>query len=125
MSENISQGINLNDLGTTFGGGMLAMAAVAATLEAIETDEMLATAKVAETFLRISLKDHPRVRAIRGKGCLLGIEFDRSCAEYHAKLLNKKIITGTSSNLNVLRLMPTLNVTVDELELILNAVWDK
>lgn len=125
INENVSQKINLNDLGTTFGGGMLAMAAVAATLDAIESDQMIANAKVAETYLRISLKDHPSIRSIRGRGCLLGIEFDGPCAEYHARLLDKKIITGTSSDPNVLRLLPPLNVSVDDLELLVNVLWDK
>ncbi len=125
INEELSQKINLNDLGTTFGGGMLAMAAIAATIDAIESDEMVATAKVAETYLRISLKDHPAIRSIRGKGCLLGIEFDGPCAEYHAWLLAKHIITGTSSDPNVLRLLPPLNVSVDELELLVNALWEK
>lgn len=125
VSENISSNIKLNDLGTTFGGGMLAMSAVIATIEAIEEDSMLATAEAAEHFLRDSLSGHPNITAIRGKGCLLGIEFASDCSETHSKLLAKNIITGTSSDPKVLRLLPPLNVSQDELSLLVNVLNTK
>ncbi|MFZ1699446.1 MAG: aspartate aminotransferase family protein [Pyrinomonadaceae bacterium] len=115
VSDAISKSIKVNDLGTTFGGGMLAMAAVLATLEAIENDDMIANARAIEQYLRDSLGGNPVVRAIRGKGCLIGIEFDGACKEIHAKLLRHKIITGTSSDPNVLRLLPPLCVTTEEI----------
>jgi acetylornithine/succinyldiaminopimelate/putrescine aminotransferase len=114
VNEKVSASIKENDLGTTFGGGMLAMAAVVATLEAIEADQMLASASAAEKQLREGLKDVPGIE-IHGKGCLIGIEFEEKCAPIHTKLLEKKIITGTSSNPNVLRLLPPLCVTAEEM----------
>ena len=118
VSENVSTNIKLNDLGTTFGGGMLAMAAVVATLEAIENDGMIANAKNVENHLRDSLAGISSIVSIKGKGCLLGIEFDGPCAPVNAKLLENKIITGTSSDPNVLRLLPPLCVTVDEVSML-------
>jgi acetylornithine aminotransferase/acetylornithine/N-succinyldiaminopimelate aminotransferase len=115
VNDKVSQNIRENDLGTTFGGGMLAMAAVLATLEAIEGDEMIANARAVESFLRDSLSGLSGVRGIRGKGCLLGIEFEGKCSPIHTTLLAHKIITGTSSDPNVLRLLPPLSVTIDEL----------
>lgn len=114
VNEKVSAGIKLNDLGTTFGGGMLAMAASLATLEAIESDDMIANARRVENYLRDSLSGVEGVVAIHGKGCLLGIEFDSPCSPVHKKLLENNIITGTSSAPNVLRLLPPLCVTVDE-----------
>lgn len=114
VNEKVSAGIKLNDLGTTFGGGMLAMAASLATLEAIESDDMIANARRVENHLRDSLSGAAGVVAIHGKGCLLGIEFDGPCSPVHKKLLENNIITGTSSAPNVLRLLPPLCVTVDE-----------
>jgi acetylornithine/succinyldiaminopimelate/putrescine aminotransferase len=122
VTEKVSNNIKLNDLGTTFGGGMLAMAALLATIEAIEDDKMLANAKAAETYLLENLKDNPNIVSIRGKGCLLGIEFTSDCGEYHSKLLSKNIITGTSSDPRVLRLLPPLNVSQDELALLINVL---
>ncbi len=115
VNERLSHTIKENDLGTTFGGGMLAMAAVAATLEAIESDEMIANAAAAEKQIRESLADVAGIKATHGKGCLIGVEFENKCAPVHAKLLDKKIVTGTSSNPNILRLLPPLNVTAEEI----------
>lgn len=115
VNEAVSSHIKTNDLGTTFGGGMLAMAAVLATLEAIECDDMIANARAIEQHLRYSLIDVSGVKAVHGKGCLIGIEFDEPCKEIHTKLLENNIITGTSSNANVLRLLPPLCITEDEI----------
>lgn len=122
VNDRVSANIRLNDLGTTFGGGMLAMAAVVATLEAIEADNMIANAKRIEQHLRDSLSSFPGVVGIRGKGCLLGIEFDGPCKAFHVKLLDNKIITGTSSDPNVLRLLPPLSVSVDEINMLVEVL---
>ena len=108
VTDAISSHIKENDLGTTFGGGMLAMAAVTATLEAIEKDGMLENVRRVETYLRKRLQEMDSVVAVHGLGFLLGIEFKESAAAVHKKLLERKIITGTSSNPKVLRLLPPL-----------------
>ena len=77
VSEPIAARIKENDLGTTFGGGMMAMAAVSATLEAIENDGMLANVKAVEAHLRESLASIPGVIEVAGKGFLLGIAIHR------------------------------------------------
>jgi acetylornithine/succinyldiaminopimelate/putrescine aminotransferase len=122
VNESIASKIKTNDLGTTFGGGMLAMAAVLATLEAIERDRMLKNARAIENYLRERLKEISGVVGLRGKGCLLGIEFDEPCAPIHAKLLAHKIITGTSSDPKVLRLLPPLCVKKKEIDLLIEVL---
>ncbi|MEP6947153.1 MAG: aminotransferase class III-fold pyridoxal phosphate-dependent enzyme [Acidobacteriota bacterium] len=122
VNEHVSENIKLNDLGTTFGGGMLAMAAVCATLDVIEMDGMLENARRVENHLRDSLSGVKNIIAIHGKGCLLGIEFDGPCVEMHTKLLEQKIITGTSSDPKVLRLLPPLCVTTDEIDLLVEVL---
>ena len=122
VNEEVAARIKENDLGTTFGGGMLAMAAVTATLEAIEQDNMIANAGAVEQHLRKSLAGVRGVKGLRGKGCLLGIEFGGPCAPVHKKLLDKNIITGTSSDPNVLRLLPPLMVGLDEIDLLVEAL---
>jgi acetylornithine aminotransferase/acetylornithine/N-succinyldiaminopimelate aminotransferase len=111
VTEAISSRIKENDLGTTFGGGMLAMAAVTATLEAIENDGMLENVRRVEAYLRKRLREVRGVVAVHGLGFLLGIEFEENAADVHKRLLNHKIITGTSSNPQVLRLLPPLCLT--------------
>jgi acetylornithine/succinyldiaminopimelate/putrescine aminotransferase len=117
VSEAISASIKENDLGTTFGGGMIAMAAVNATLEAIEQDEMLANVKLVESHLRERLQEIPQVVAIKGRGFLLGLEFADKAAPVHQALLDRKVITGTSSDPTVLRLLPPLCLKTAEIDL--------
>jgi acetylornithine/N-succinyldiaminopimelate aminotransferase len=122
VTDAIAAEIGNGDLGTTFGGGMLAMAAVLATLEAIEEDGMRGRAKDIEAFVRAAAERLPTIVSVRGKGCLLGIEFDRPASEIHASLLEKRIITGTSSDKNVLRLLMPMCVTDEQLETFLRAL---
>ncbi len=121
----ISESVKLNDLGTTFGGGMIAMAAVLATVEAIEAGNMAENAKKVEHHLRDSLSGVPEVVAVRGKGCLLGIEFAEPCSSIHKKLLESQIITGTSSNPHVLRLLPPLSTNVDEISMLVEVLSNR
>ena len=124
VSEKIASHIKENDLGTTFGGGMIAMAAVTATLEVIEADQMLANVNVVETYLRERLKEVSAVVGVRGRGFLLGLEFREKAAPVHTALLDRKIITGTSSDPNVLRLLPPLCLQRSEIDLLVDALND-
>jgi acetylornithine aminotransferase/acetylornithine/N-succinyldiaminopimelate aminotransferase len=124
-TETVAAQIKENDLGTTFGGGMLAMAAVCATLEAIEQDDMLANTRAVEAHLRARLKDVSPVAQLRGRGMLLGVEFkDEIAAQVHKALLERKIITGTSSDKRVLRLLPPLCLKQDEIDLFVAALTE-
>lgn len=122
VTEKTSASIKENDLGTTFGGGMIAMAAVTATLEAIENDGMLENVRRVETHLRKRLSEITEVAAVRGRGFLLGLEFRDKAAPIHKALLDRKIITGTSSNPQVLRLLPALCLKTAEIDLFVNAL---
>ncbi len=122
VNEKVSAIIKTNDLGTTFGGGMLAMAAVNATLEAIENDQMRENIVEIEIYLREKLNDIEAVVGVHGKGGLIGIEFAENCKAIHQKLLENKIITGTSSNPNILRLLPPLCVKKEEIDLLIEAL---
>ncbi|MGZ8848490.1 MAG: aspartate aminotransferase family protein, partial [Pyrinomonadaceae bacterium] len=122
VTESIASKIKENDLGTTFGGGMIAMAAVTATLEAIERDGMLTNVNAVESYLRRRLKEIEQVVAVRGKGFLLGLEFAGKAKPVHEALLQRKIITGTSSDPNVLRLLPPLCLDKAEVDLFVEAL---
>ncbi|HEY6660875.1 MAG TPA: aminotransferase class III-fold pyridoxal phosphate-dependent enzyme, partial [Pyrinomonadaceae bacterium] len=121
VTDAIASHIKENDLGTTFGGGMLAMAAVTATLEAIETDRMLGNVKRVEAYLRKRLAEVEQVVAVHGLGFLLGIEFADKAESIHKRLLDRKIITGTSSNPKVLRLLPPLCLREEHVDVFISA----
>ncbi|MDT5157374.1 MAG: acetylornithine/N-succinyldiaminopimelate aminotransferase [Acidobacteriota bacterium] len=124
-TEDVAGAIKENDLGTTFGGGMLAMAAVSATLEAIEADEMLGNVRAVEAYLREQLAGVPGVACVRGLGLLLGVEFaEPIAAKVQKALLERRIITGTSSDPRVLRLLPPLNLSKAEAEIFVEALKD-
>jgi acetylornithine/succinyldiaminopimelate/putrescine aminotransferase len=122
VTDAIASHIKENDLGTTFGGGMLAMAAVTATLEAIENDRMLANVKTVEAHLRQRLREVEQVVAVHGRGMLLGLEFNDKAQPIHQALLGCKVITGTSSNPKVLRLLPPLCLQKEHVDLFVDAL---
>jgi len=122
VTDKISSHIKENDLGTTFGGGMIAMAAVTATLEAIEADQMIENVRTVEAYLRERLKEVEQVVNIHGRGFLLGLEFADKAKPVHEALLERKIITGTSSDPKVLRLLPPLCLKREEVDLFVEAL---
>lgn len=117
VSEEVASHIKENDLGTTFGGGMMAMAAVTATMEAIENDQMLENVRAVESYLRERLKGVQPVVNVHGRGFLLGLEFADKAKPVHEALLKHKIITGTSSDPKVLRLLPPLCLRREEVDM--------
>ena len=102
----------------------MAMSAVTATLEAIELDNMLANVKVVEAHLRDSLTTVPGIVEIKGKGFLLGVQFSAKAAEIHRALLERQIITGTSSDPHVLRLLPPLCLQKSEVDLFVRVLGE-
>jgi len=124
VGNEIAAKIKENDLGTTFGGGMLAMSAVTATLEAIENDGMLENVRDGEAYLRGQLKEFDQITDVTGLGYLLGINMPEKAAVIHQELLERKVITGTSSDPHVLRLLPPLCLKRDEIDLFVGALRD-
>jgi len=103
MAANFSAG----DLGSTFGGGPIAAAAIAATIDAIESEGLLANVRNAEVAIREQCVVGP-IRKIRGMGLLLGLICDRPAVEVRDALLDHDILTGTSSDPDVLRILAPL-----------------
>jgi acetylornithine aminotransferase/acetylornithine/N-succinyldiaminopimelate aminotransferase len=122
VTNKVALQIKENDLGTTFGGGMIAMAAVLATLEAIENDQMLENVRTVEAYLRERLKEVEQVVSVHGLGFLLGLEFADKAKPVHEALLERKIITGTSSDAKVLRLLPPLCLKRAEVDVFVEAL---
>jgi len=72
--------------------------------------------------LRERLSEVQQVVAVHGRGFLLGLEFAEKAAAVHQRLLEQKIVTGTSSNPRVLRLLPPLCLQETEVELLVRAL---
>ncbi len=94
-------------LGTTFGGGPLAAAATIAVIDAIRAEDLLANVRAREAEIRERCIIGPVVR-IQGMGLLLGLVCDRPAAEVRDALLDHDILTGTSSDPKVLRILAPL-----------------
>lgn len=115
MSAAVGERLRLGDLGSTFGGGPVASAALLATIEAIEREGLLNKAVVFEAHARRVLVSGP-VKAVRGRGCLLGLEVRGNAKGLQARLLARGFIVGTSRDPGVLRLLPPLNTPLEALD---------
>ncbi len=113
-------------LGSTFGGNHLACAAGLAVLEIMEREALIEHARTEGAFLKNALQTlGGPVRAVRGKGLMLGIELDFPCDDVRKELLyDRHIFTGSSSNKNTLRLLPPLTISRKESETFL-AVFEE
>lgn len=98
-------------LGTTFGGNHLACAATLSVLEVIEDQNLMQNASDISDYFQEKAKELPKLKAIKGRGLMLGLEFDFPISELRKKLIFKHhIFTGGAKNLNVLRILPPLTI---------------
>lgn len=104
-------------LGTTFGGNHLACAASIAVLEVIKEEGLIA--KVADKHRKLSdaLSTLPGIRRIKGAGLMFGAEFDFPINDLRKSLIyDQQLFTGSSNDPNVLRLLPPLNITDQDIQ---------
>jgi acetylornithine/succinyldiaminopimelate/putrescine aminotransferase len=121
MAPWIAEGLEIGDLGSTFGGGPVVCAAALANLSVIEREGLIANA--------VRVGDHLRkgalalgVPRVQGRGLLLGLRLGTPAAEVQRALFAHRILTGTSADARVLRLMPPLNFSREEADLVLEAL---
>lgn len=101
-------------LGTTFGGNHLACAAATAVLDVMKEEKLIENAYNVGEFLMQELKKLPQVKEVRGRGLMIGIEFEGSIKEMRHKLLfEQKVFTGVTGT-NVFRLLPPLSLTIEQ-----------
>ena len=119
----IGSKISSGDLGSTFGGGPLASAAIKATLETIQKEGLLDHVKKVSGQIKERAINIPVVREVRGQGLLLGLKFNGSLAKpIQQKLLGQKIITGGSNDPEILRLLPPLTLGQAEVDQFIEAL---
>ncbi len=105
-------------LGTTFGGNHLACVATLAVLEVLEKENLIENSKVLGEYFRHKAAAVPQVKRVKGRGLMLGLEFDFEIAELRKKLIYKQhLFTGGAKDKSVLRILPALNITKDDLDI--------
>ena len=97
-------------LGTTFGGNHLACAAALAVLDVIEGEQLIENANEVGEYLIAELRKMPRLKEVRGRGLMIGIEIDGSAAELRRRLLFEKHIFTGGAGATTVRLLPALTV---------------
>jgi acetylornithine/succinyldiaminopimelate/putrescine aminotransferase len=105
LSAEVAARIRYDDMGTTFGGGPMACAVAEAVIDAIEAESLLANVRQVSAYMRANCVVGP-VTGIQGLGFLLGLKTSRPAKEVQAALMEKNILTGTSGDPRVLRLLP-------------------
>ena len=98
-------------LGTTFGGNHLACAASLAVLEVLEKQHLMQNAKEVSSYFMEKAKTISKIKKVKGRGLMLGLEFDFPIAELRKNLINKhRIFTGSAKNPNLIRILPPLTI---------------
>lgn len=98
-------------LGTTFGGNHLACRAGLAVLEVIKEERLISHTKEMGIYLKSGLQNMDKIKEIRGRGLMLGIEFDFPIRQLREDLLFRhQVFVGSSANKNTLRLLPPLTI---------------
>jgi acetylornithine/N-succinyldiaminopimelate aminotransferase len=110
-------------LGTTFGGNHLACCAAISVIDVIDNEKLIANVnQVSEYFLE-RIKEIPQVKKVKGKGLMLGVEFDFEVAELRKKLIyTHHVFTGGASNKNLLRILPPLSIKKEQIAYFIEAL---
>lgn len=105
-------------LGTTFGGNHLACVATLAVLEVLEDEKLLKNAENLGVYFKKKAAEMPQVKRVKGRGLMLGLEFDFEVADLRKKLIYEQhLFTGGAKDKHVLRILPALNIDKKHLDL--------
>ncbi|SEK81884.1 acetylornithine aminotransferase [Maribacter orientalis] len=110
-------------LGTTFGGNHLACVATLAVLEVLEKENLIQNAEELGIYFNEKAKEIPQVKRVKGRGLMLGLEFDFQVADLRKKLIYEHhLFTGGAKDKTVLRILPALNITKQDLDIFFKAL---
>ena len=122
MMKKAAEAVKLDALGTTFGGGPMADAAIEATIDAIESEDMLANVRRVSAYIRKTCIVGP-ITGHQGAGFLTGLISKVPAAQLQKALMNEhNILAGTSGDPNVLRLLPPFILKEAEVDLLAAAL---
>tara|TARA_R110002074_G_scaffold208401_4_gene377037 strand:- start:10642 stop:11769 length:1128 start_codon:yes stop_codon:yes gene_type:complete len=110
-------------LGTTFGGNHLACVATLAVLEVLEQENLIQNAEELGHYFNEKAKEISQVKRVKGRGLMLGLEFDFQVADLRKKLIyDHHLFTGGAKDKTVLRILPALNITKQDLDIFFKAL---
>ena len=110
-------------LGTTFGGNHLACSAVISVIDTINKEKLLNNCKELEIYFKDKMKNISEIKRIKGRGLMLGLEFDFDASKLRKNLIYKHgIFTGGSSKKNILRILPPLNIKKNHINILYDAL---
>ena len=121
MPNSIATGLKAGELGTTFGGGPVACAAIKTVIEVIERDKLLANVREVSAAIRATCVVGP-VESIQGQGFLLGLRTRPKASAVRDALLARDILAGTSADPHVLRLLPPLILSTEHVRRLATAL---
>jgi acetylornithine/succinyldiaminopimelate/putrescine aminotransferase len=117
MSDKVAAAVKLDVLGTTFGAGPLACAAIEAVIDAIESEQLLAQVRRVSAYVRKTCIVGP-VIGHQGAGHLTGLRTSRPARDLQRELLARNILVGTSGDPNVLRLLSAYILEEEHVDLL-------
>ncbi|MGY5850554.1 aspartate aminotransferase family protein [Salegentibacter sp. F14] len=110
-------------LGTTFGGNHLACAAGISVLKVIEKENLLKNARELFDYVKNKSEEIPQIKKVKGRGLMIGLEFDFEISQLRKTLLYKhQIFTGAAANKKLLRILPPLNVNKEHFDELFQAL---
>ena len=105
-------------LGTTFGGNHLACAAALAVLDVLKSEDLMSKIDDLYNYVCTKAKEIHQIKKIKGRGLLLGLEFDFDISQIRKALIEQHFIfTGGSSNKKLMRMLPPLTVTKNHIDI--------
>jgi acetylornithine aminotransferase len=109
-------------LGTTFGGNHLACAAALGVLEVIQQERLIDNSKEVGKYLIDQLRDIAQVENARGKGLMIGFDLSNEIKELRSTLLMQYHIFTGEAKPNVIRLLPSLGISLEEVNSFLESM---
>lgn len=122
VNKAIAKSVQIGDQGSTFGGGPVVCSAITATLGVIKEENLIKNAGEKGDILKKKVSVMKHVITVNGKGLLLGVVLDVPALQVQKKLLKTGVITGTSLDSHVLRLIPPISITNKETNLFIKTL---
>ncbi|MCB0472389.1 MAG: aminotransferase class III-fold pyridoxal phosphate-dependent enzyme, partial [Flavobacteriaceae bacterium] len=109
----------------TFGGNHLACAAGIAVLDVLEKENLMYEVNELSAYFIAEAQKISQVKKIKGRGLMLGLEFDFEVGELRKKMIYEKhIFTGGANNKHLLRILPPLIVKKQHIDTFFEALKD-